>query len=199
MTAPAYSFLQNLRYLAMIYFRPRALIESYAREKSLLYGIVPFALKVLLIDEPLYFLAYLDDARPVSPLPKVLPIPDAQYYLWVTALSPILNIMDVLLFAGLMVIAARMPGLSRISPGKVTSFFLCAGAGLGLPAVLVDQLYQRWPQPGLTWVHPLVGMVSIAYLAGFLRCQAGLSWQRAAPLAFSTVLTFLLFRIILFR
>ncbi len=194
-----YSLPRNLRYLAMAYYRPGALVEEFARETSLLYGLVPFGLKFFIVDELLYFQAYLANARTVSPLPKVLPIPDEGYYLWVMILGPFMNALGAALFAGVIAAAARLTGWNRIMPLKATAFFLCVGASFGLAAVVVDQVYHRWPLPVLTWIHPLAGLVSIGYLAAFLRCQAGLLRWQALALAVLASLIFLGFRIVLFR
>ncbi len=195
----AYSFSRNLHYLAMAYYRPRSLVEEFVRETSLLYGLIPFAFKFIIVDELLYLQAYLVNARPVSPLPKVLPIPDEGYYLWVMILGPIMNTLDAGVFAVMIAASARLPGWKRLSSLKATAFFLCVGAAFGLAAIVVDQVYQRWPLPVLTWIHPLAGLVSIGYLAAFFRCQAGLLRWQALTLAVLATLVFLSFRIILFR
>ena len=189
--------------MAMALVRPKVLIRNFLQERSILYGVVPF-----LIATTIYEFAYVREYRSGrrqsgSPFSQILPIPAERYYLYQTAFAPIVNVVDVLIFGGVVAALARLLSVRRLSFKCMLAFFLLIGNTWTLVALVVDNL------PGLlkssyspfTWglIHPISALVVIAYMIAFIQKQTKISFWKAAALVIPSVIGYLAFRVVFFR
>ncbi|HEX6384330.1 MAG TPA: hypothetical protein VF177_06650 [Anaerolineae bacterium] len=193
--ARRYSPRQNLDYVRLAFTSPRRLLEGFLLETSLLYGLVPFAIFVIAY-EFLYVWNYLQQ-RPLA-FTRLLPVPEQAYYLYQALFAPLINIADVLVFAGVLTMVAQLAGCPGIDTKKVTSFFMFM-ATFGLIAFVGDIISCVRPLPILIYLHPLVGLISLAYTTEFIHRQAMVSRGKSLAILLPAWVAYFLFRMVFFR
>jgi len=77
----AYSLRTNLQYMAMIVTSPRRLVASFSDAPSIWYGAVPFLANTVVSVSGSLIVYATHRQQAVSPMPKLLPIPDDRYLL----------------------------------------------------------------------------------------------------------------------
>ena len=180
--------------MGMVFARPRQLISSFLKESSVWYGIVPFVLYIV-VCETGWLRAYATGyQQAVNPLPKLLPIPDDQYYLYQAIFGPFVKAAGIFIFGGSVAVLARMLGSPSFTLAPLVVFFTLVGNSLALVAIGVDQVIVWGPFEGgvrfvLSTVHPIVFVVAVAYVMVFTRRHTGMGvWKTAALVIPSMVL-----------
>lgn len=183
-----YSLKKNLHYVGMVYCRPRQLLDQFATEPSLWYGLLPFTVLVALWELKN---SLVDFCAPVSASDKLVPsfVPrglsvgtgDVGTQMVIFAL---VYAFDVLLFAGVVYGLATLFRLNQVPVRSVSSFFMLVVGSISVLALLTDAILEfrlfGWDWTLLPYMHPLVALVEIAYLPVFVSRQASISrWQSA--------------------
>lgn len=188
-TMKNYSLRKNLRYMTMAFFKPRSLIDGLPQESSLLYGVVPFAVLVLLWELKNWLVYRFAPQAPSGELipnfvPRGLSIGSDNITLHLAVLA-LVWMFDVVLFAGVVYVLSRLLRPNRVSTRiAATCYAFCAGT-FGMLALVADAIFEfrlfGWNWPFLPMAHPLVVIVEIAYLTVFVQRQADIRhWQAIA-------------------
>ena len=192
-----YSLRKNLRFMVMPFTQPSALVDAYPQETSPWYGLVPFLVATALYE----ILTLVESLRGVSsgsspnPLPLLLPIPPDRYHTYKLVFGPIVNILDVLLFVGMIFAISRAPWYRDVHVRAVASFLPFLGT-FGLIAAMIDA------QPIFILkflIHPAAGLISMAYLTLFVSRQAGIVWWKPLLLILPSLIVCYGFRGVIMR
>ena len=137
---------------------------------------MPFLLYISL-SELSWLAAYLTgNYQPINPLPKFLPIPDAQYPLYQAIVGPLVKASAVFIFLAVFSLAARLLKRDILSLRLLAVCYLLVGNTWALVAWGVDQVivwgqFQGAVRFLLSWVHPLVFVLAVISIYHFVRSQ----------------------------
>lgn len=182
-----YSFRKNLSFMALAVSRPRQLLDEFRNETCFWYGAIPFII-CSLANSSGALLAYVRDyQQPISPMPKLLPIPDTHYLLFQAFVGPLIKLVGIFIFAGSLELMSRLLRLPAKSNKQIVLFSVLIDNTIGLLAFAVDQLI-TWSQVQgslrflLSTVHPVAFIVDVVYTAAFVVRQTAASPARALAL-----------------
>jgi len=192
-----YSIRKNLRFMVMAFTQPSALVDAYLQETSPWYGLVPFLVATALYEilTLVGSLQGIPSGSSPNPLPLLIPIPPDSYYSHKLIFGPIVNVMDMLLFAGMIFALSRAPWYGRVRVRVVVSFLLFLST-FSLIAVVLDA------QPTFILkflIHPAAGLISMLYLTLFVSRQAGIVWWKALLLILPSLIVYYGFRGVIMR
>lgn len=168
-----YSLKTNISYVGLFFSNPRRCISEFARNPSIWFGVVMFA-AYMLVCEYGWLSAYASGyQQAISPMPKILPIPDDQYLLYQAIFGPFLKAACFPLFAGSLWVLARLLNLRSLTISPVMSFFAFTGSVMGLIAFAVDQIIvlsvvQGWMRFALSCIHPIALTIDMVYVTAYV-------------------------------
>ncbi len=186
---PSFSLRKNFRYMGMAFSSPNTLVERFREESSALYGLVPLAIFVG-IYEILYFLEIMFRLYPETPFLRILPIPDSEYPVFMLFFAPIFNLVDYLVFAGVVHLYFQWFHIIKINIRKVVIFFMLIWNTIGLTAALGDLINFFWESWVFALIHPMTGVVFIAYVAAYLHTHVEISKGKAWGISITGVMAF---------
>ncbi len=185
-----YRFTANLAYMALLFTNPRRVITHLLQEPSHLYGIVPFVLYLLVgeagnLGAALQGYSLQDSA---NPFPGVLPFDSYSAKL---ALFPLLSVIDLGIFAGVIYGLSQLRWCRGISAAKCTTFLMFLSS-IGILLLICEA---PWMPAMLRWAAPPIGgLIAVLYLAAFIQRLAQLSWTRSLLVSFLALAVYFAFR-----
>ena len=166
----SYSLVKNLKFMIMIFYQPKLLIDQYINKKSILYGIVP-----TIISEILYFvLGIITLINPVkstfsiNPLIRFIPLNYQQLAILRIITHPLQAVTTVLIFIGVAYLILRIIKIKELSVFILISAFLFIFGTISILAAFIDYFW-LFPPPGwnldfLSYFHPIAGIGGMLFL-----------------------------------
>ena len=191
-----YSFRKNLRYMAMAFYRPKAVIDLFLQESSFLYSVVPLIIFTVLFETG-YVLDYIFEAPAFFHLlAGILGIPDAQYDLYQIFLIPIVHIADFFIFGGVIYAVSKLLRIHKVDTVKTVLFFMFISNTIGLLGFATENLAINGKIDFLLYVQPIYVIVPLVYMMDFIHKQAGASRRMSLVPSILGLSLFLGFRMI---
>lgn len=191
-----YSPRKNVRYVVMAFFRPKPLVDGLTLESSLLYGVVPFTILVLLWELKNWLVYRFAPQAPSDELvpdfvPRGLSIGSDDITLYLVAFA-FVWMFDVVLFTSVVYGLSRLLRLNRVSTRVAATCYMFCGGTFGAVALLADVIFEfrpfGWDWSFLPFAHPLVVIVEMAYLTALMQKQAVIRRWQATALAVPGIL-----------
>lgn len=191
-----YSFRKNLNCMAIVFYKPKLLIDIFSREISLLYSVVPLVMFTTLF-EVASILDYIFEAPAFFHLLGwILNIPDAQYNFYQIFLLPVVHIGDFFIFGGLIFAVSRLMQLHKVDTVKTVFFFMFIFNTVGLLGFITETLYFKAKIQFLFYANPIYFMIYLLYVMEFIHKQAEISRRKSLVLSIVGAIVFLSFRMI---
>lgn len=187
-----YSVKKYLSYIGMLFTKPNQFINSFLKESSIWYGLIPFIIY-------LFFLTFEALVTPMfgqpslNPLPKVLPIPDSQYYTYQAIFGPFVKAVCMILFGLCVALFAKILRVRNVAVFPIVIFYMFVGNTLATLAPIVDLLTISGRVEGifrfiLSTYHPIVLIATIIYTTVFVQRKLGISLWKAIVIAIPSII-----------
>ncbi len=193
-----YDWRRNLKYMAMAFYRPNAVITALLAEDIPLYSIIPFVI-YLLVGWLGTLVAVLWGTSPevsVNPFPTITHVAPTDYYRLKFVLYPLLNLAALCVFVAIAWLLTRLSAFRRVSVRKATLFLMFLST-IGIVTIIVESL--PIPMMIFTILMPLVGMIAVAYLSEFVRRQGALRHYEALLFSLISLTCCYMFRALAMR
>jgi hypothetical protein len=143
----------------MAFLKPKWLVEALTRESSLLYGLVPFAILVLLWELKNWLVYRFAPQAPSDELvpdfvPRALSIGTDDMTLYVVAFA-LVWMLDVVLFTSVVDGLSRVLRLDSVSARVAATCYLFCSGTFGTLALLADLIFELRPSAGIGRFCPL--------------------------------------------
>ncbi len=186
----------------MAFFHPRRLLEGLLSETSLWYGIVPGA-----ISEVLYMALgwwnYFSQPQPgwsLNPIALALALTKRQMSLIQAITHPLIGLVDVFLFAGIVYVIARLLKTSTLCLRTWLMMYLFLWGTFSCLSVVVDLFLTHppfgWDLKNLMYVHIFAALAAILYLAEFIHRTSAVERWKSAVITISGYIAVLASRVI---
>ncbi len=180
-------------YAAMAFYRPKAVVSALLGEASPLYGVVHFAVYLLIgmLGTLAAALQGLPPGESANPLPNLIPWPLSNDYRVKLALYPVLNLAAIGVFATIAWVLSRLRAFRKVSVCKATRFIMFLST-IGIVAIIIESL----PVPMMITavLIPLIGMIAVAYLTEFIHRQATVARYQALVFSLISLTCYYAFR-----
>ena len=81
-----------------VFIKPKFLLKEFSNSNSIWYGLVPFLFYILLA-EITWLTAYFGwYYQPISPMPKLIPISDVEYPLFMAIIGSFIKLIGIFIF-----------------------------------------------------------------------------------------------------
>ena len=164
--AKNYSLRKNLEYIVKIFQKPINTIKRYSEEQSLLYGLMPYLLYLILLSLSCFLAYFLSNNIEINPLPKLLPIDDNMQQLYQGIFGPFIKLLSIILFHFLIKAFGKLLTIKNNKLIRVSSFFMFIGGIMGAIAVILDNIILWFYITGIinfiiSFIHPIALIIDL--------------------------------------
>ncbi|MBD3669822.1 MAG: hypothetical protein HUJ29_03535 [Gammaproteobacteria bacterium] len=179
----SYSISGNLQAIVWLFVKPRKLINTIT-SMSLTYGVIAFVV-YLGLSELSWLLAWkAGDYQSMNLLPRLLPIADVDYPLFMLIAGPLIKLFGIFVFIGVFRAISMTDDLDAQANRSLINLYLLAGSVFGLVALLLETFLASLEmslviQAITSALYALVFVLTSIYLIVFVSRQINYSSRRA--------------------